>query len=120
MEALLAKKLVEKGAIRQNTEFEALYFAHGLSCLANSQLLGTFRVNAAKFSKDRNQVIFEALNGDNKEIYRFTNDQVVSLDGMPPQRVAAIYNLTTRGEDVAIGKRRGRKPKVVNFDDSDS
>ena len=111
MEALLAKKLIEKGAIRQDTEFEAFYFTHGLSCLASSRLLGRFHITAATYSKEKSQVIFEALSGDKRERYKFTNDQIISLDGMPPARLAAIYNLSARGDDVAVGRRRGRKPR---------
>jgi hypothetical protein len=112
MQAMLAKKLVEKGVIRQYTEFEAYYNAHGLSCVDDARLLGRFRITAAKLSRSTAEVVFEAKHSDSLAPYRFTNAQIVTLDGMPPARLAAIYNLTLAGDEIATGKRRGRKPRL--------
>jgi hypothetical protein len=108
----LAKRLVEKGAIREDTEIEAYYRGHSLSCLDDARLIGRFKLKVAKLSADKTQMIFEALSPD-RRVYRLSNDDVVNLDGMPPDRLASIYNLNIRGEDVAPGKRRGRRPKVA-------
>jgi len=113
---LLAKKLLEKGVIRENTEFEAYYNAHYLSCQKNAQILGKFRIVSARMSGDKSRIIFEGLSDDDKLRYFFSNDDIVTLDGMAPARVASIYNLNAKGEDLAAGKRRGRKPKVQIMD----
>lgn len=105
------KRLVEKGAIRQYTEFEAYYNAHGLSCVSDARLLGRFRITAAKLSKSTSEVVFEAEHSEGRAAYRFTSAQIVTLDGMPPARLAAIYNLTLSGDEISVGKRRGRKPR---------
>lgn len=106
----LAKKLIEKGAIRQNTEIEAYFNANGLSCLCNNRLVGRFKISSAKISKDKNYVIFESQSEDNKK-YRFTNEDVLLLDGMLPEKIAVVYDLNIDGNDIKMGKRRGRKPK---------
>jgi hypothetical protein len=112
MHPLLVKRLVEKGAIRQYTEFEAYYHAHGLSCVSNARLLGRFRITAAKLSKLTSEVVFEAEHSGDRAAYRFTNAQIVTLDGMLPDRLAAIYHLSLSGDDLVVGKRRGRKPRL--------
>src|SRR4051794_36552142 len=113
MHALLAKRLMEKEAIRQYTEFEAYYNAHGLSCVAYARLLGRFRITAARVCRRGAEVVFEAQHcDDTSSVYRFTNAQIVSLDGMPPARLTAIYNFSATGEDINAGKRRGRKPRA--------
>jgi hypothetical protein len=112
MNVLLAKKLIENGAIRQSTELEAYYNAHGLSCVDNSNIIGKFTLVAARYAEKETEIIFECLSEDGLKPYRFTNKEVLSLDGMPPDRVASIYNLKDNGEEMTgCGKRRGRKPK---------
>ena len=106
----MAKKLIEKGAIRQGTVFEASYKTNGLSCVNNSVIVGEFILITAKASPEG--VIFEAL--DEKNIPRRINTaDVTSLDGMDVARVAAIYNLADEGSEVKTAKRRGRKPKSI-------
>lgn len=111
MQALLAKRLVEKGAIRQHTEFEAHYNVHGLSCLDDAQTVAQFRVIAARVCWDRAEVVFEAeLCSDYSVVYRFTNAHILSVDGMSPARLAATYHLSPTGEDVAIPKKPTGRP----------
>ena len=111
MHTQLAKKLIEVGAIRENTEFQAHYRAHGLSCISNSLLIGTFLLKKAIFSNSQQKVFFEGSIGDATEVYRFSDKEILSLDGMPIERVAEIYDLYENGEEKKKAKRRGRKPK---------
>ena len=113
MHMMLAKKLIEKGAIRQNTEFEAYYNTHGLSCIADARTIGVFRIRKASISKHQDKVIFEGMIDESSQPYYFTNEEIITLDGMPPTRLASIYNLTSQGEEEIKSKRRGRKPRLT-------
>lgn len=112
MDAFLAKRFVERGIIRGHTEFEAYFKVHSLSGDENERQLGTFRITAAKFSQERQQMIFEAQHPDTKRPYRFTNRDVISLDGMSPECIAGVFNLSATGEDMPEPKKKGRKPRV--------
>jgi hypothetical protein len=107
----LARKLIEKGAIRQGTVFEANYNAFGLSCVNSTETMGEFILMAAKALKD-GTLIFEAI--DEKDfLCRVNSIDVTRMDGMDIERVAEIYGLAETGSDVKVAKRRGRKPKNV-------
>jgi hypothetical protein len=111
MNSLLAKKLIEKGAIRQGTVFEATYKAYGLSCTNNNLITGEFILHSASVNKD-GVVVFQVLD-ETSHPRRIDSDSVSKMDGMDIQRVAEIYSLAESGSDVkAEGKRRGRKPKA--------
>lgn len=107
MNSLLAKKLIEKGAIRQGTKIEIWYNAHGLSCVDNANITGNFIIDKATYTKD--DVIFYSNYLTNNK--RILSEQIIAIDGMDINRFSKIYNLTINGEDIALTKRRGRKPK---------
>ena len=74
-------------------------------------------LRGARFSEGTSQVMFDAVHRDcapaAPAAFRFSNEDVVSIDGMPADRLASIYHLSATGQDVAAGKRRGRKPRAA-------
>lgn len=63
------------------------------------------------------QVIQPAPDGvicqdSNKRRHLIKIEHIESVDGMEPSRFAAVYNIKADGSAKAIGKKRGRKPKV--------
>lgn len=110
MNPLLAKKLIERGAIRQGTIFQAYYKAHGLSGLNDSSILESFYIHSAGIRPD-GTVCFTAYDSEKKEIRRFMSTEIITMDGMDIQRTAKTYNLAVDGNDAVSGKRRGRKPR---------
>ena len=110
LNSILARKLIEKGVIRQGTVFTASYNTYGLSCANTTNTIGEFILVAAKALKD-GTIVFEAMDEGNIQ-RRVSSTDIVSLDGMNVERVAEIYNLAETGTDVKVAKRRGRKPKV--------
>lgn len=107
----LSKKLVEKGVIREGTEFEAYYHAIGLSGNADVPKRGTFVILGVKTTPDT--VLFECANAIDGTRMRFPATSILTLDGMEPQRLASIYGLAVDGGSMKQGKRRGRKPKSL-------
>jgi hypothetical protein len=112
MKSSLARKLIEKGVIRQGTVFEAYHSSKGLSCTDSSRVVGRFAVSAAKQNTDKT-IYLEAISEDGKSIKRFSAEDVISLDGMEIVRLLKIYDVSEDGVDMVPAKRRGRKPKSL-------
>lgn len=108
MKPELSKILIERGIIREKTIVEAYHLTRGLSCTNNSRVLDEFAIIRAK--KRGEDIVFDAYTRDNvmKEILA---EDVISVDGMDEPRLAKAFMLSTEGEKIAEGKRRGRKPK---------
>lgn len=112
MQPLLARKLIDKGAIRQGTEFEAYHTAPYLSSLNTARVVKRFVIHAARVLGD-GSVAFDAYVDPDPTLYRLSCSDVLSIDGMDEKRFAGIYALTVAGDDIAQGKRRGRRPKKL-------
>lgn len=110
MHLRLAKRLIEKGAIRAGSEIEALYEAQGHFGCVGGKLTGQFTVVGARVASDGN-VLFLARGHKTATTLRIPCGDVLLVDGMAPSRLASSTNLTLRGEDIPEGKRRGRPPK---------
>jgi len=107
METKLARILIERGVIQRGTVLEAYYSTKGISCQCNASVLGTFRLVGAQATKD--WVYFETFMPDTTNQYRIRCDYVISLDGMPLQRIAEAQQLTQDGEVVKSNSRRGKR-----------
>lgn len=110
MHITLSKQLIERGVIKQGTEFDAPYRAVGLSCAADVPRLGTFVVTATKVTED--DVLIEAASTVDGTPLRLSARAIRRIDGMEPDRIASIYGLSVDGVPLKQGKRRGRKPKA--------
>ena len=42
-----------------------------------------------------------------------TDECITAIDGMSIERYADVYNINADGSDKAVGKKRGRKPKLI-------
>jgi hypothetical protein len=55
--------------------------------------------------------VFEAqLCSHTQSVYRFTHANILSVDGMSPERLAAIYHMGPTGEDRAIPHKPTGRP----------
>lgn len=111
MKTEVVKKLIEKGAIKRETEVEAHYKGNDLSGGPLARSRGIFLVLGARLMED--QVTFDAIDtrwGSRQQIH---SDDIIAIDGMDPARFANIFGLTEEGEVLKQGKRRGRKPKAL-------
>lgn len=108
----LAKKLIEMGAIRQGSSISVYYHGHGLSGQNDALLLDTFSIKTAHVTKE-GDVSFVAYGGLSNDLRKFHCTEILALDGMDAERVAKTYNLSLDGTNEVIGKRRGRRKKVI-------
>lgn len=112
MNAMMIKKLIERDIIRQGTEIEVFHYGHGLSCQSDVLTKGTFSIQSASVISDGANIIFTGRSQETGKICRFESEQIMTLDGMTADRLAAIYSMTEDGEEIKQGKRRGRRPKA--------
>ena len=110
MHAGLAETLVTKGIIVRGTEVEAKYLAKGLGCKENIVAQGDFMIVQA-FRNEDGKIGFEMKSTKDGTSRKVLADAIVTIDGMEPERFAAVYNVKPDGGTKAAGKRRGRKPK---------
>lgn len=103
MKSKLARILIERGVIQRGTMMEAYYNTKGISCLCDTEVLGTFRLVGAQATKD--WVYFETIIPDTKEPYRLRCDQIISLDGMPMVRISEAQQLNEDGDETKKRKR---------------
>lgn len=106
MKSKLARVLIERGVIQRGTILEAYHNTKGISCQCDTEVLGRFRLIGAQATRD--WVFFETIIPETKEQHRLRCDQIISLDGMPVDRIAESQQLNEDGE-VKANSRRGRK-----------
>lgn len=109
MNTNLARKLVTAGIIRQNTEIEAEYRGIDLSGRPIIKSRGHFFVQAVKIINE--DVVFEAISVVDGTPRRIKSTDILFMDGMTVQKIAAIHGISDKGDKLKEGKRRGRKPK---------
>lgn len=102
----LAKSLVSKNIIKENTELEVLVKKNGLGSLITTKTFVTV-------DNIENSItpIFHCSDTEDGKNFTISSEQILNIDGMTPNRLASIYNINPDGSFKAPGKKRGRKPK---------
>lgn len=112
----LLEALINRGIMRQDTEFVAKYLATGLDGECNRPVSGLFVTKSVV--KIKGKFYIKAIRKDNEEQYKIDPVNVVEMDGMDPARLANIFNIKPDGSKQKIKRdefgnpiRPGRKPK---------
>lgn len=116
MNSNLLKTLVERDIVNSSTVLEAKYYGNSLGGIQTTLLLGSF--NFIKLS-DNNFVYLKRI--DSEQIYKVVPENIIAIDGMPPERLASIYNIKSDGTGkkvkldplTGLPVRRGRKTNKV-------
>lgn len=111
MKTEVVKKLIDKGAIKRETEVEANYKGKDLSGSPLARARGVFLILGARLMED--QVMFDAVDTRWGQRQSIRSEDILRIDGMEPERFANIFGLTEEGEPLKQGARRGRKPKAL-------
>jgi hypothetical protein len=109
MKSALARVLLTKGVIRQGTVIEAYQNVRGLSCIRNASVVAAFVIARACLLNGV-QIVFDSI-GPDQAPCRLPSEHVISLDGMPIERIASSHNLTLDGAELTM-RRRGRRRKT--------
>jgi len=110
MKTKLAEALVLKGLLSAGTEVRAKHSAMGLGSVNNVIVENDFSIVSTKIT-DAGEVKFrlaDLRSGAPATVYA---EAIQGIDGMDPERYAAVWDITADGGKAVVGKRRGRKPK---------
>jgi hypothetical protein len=111
MNIKLIRKLTEMGIIRENTEIEAFYYGVDLSGNPLTRTKGTFYIQGIRVAKEAENatlVVLSTVDGSKSAV---KSENVLTVDGMPIERLAGIYGIDATGCAISQGKRRGRRPR---------
>lgn len=112
MQEVLLRKLIEKSFFKASTEVDALHRGNSFVGAANHKYQGTFTVNSLTTSAKTGGLLLEVISVTDGAKHRITPEQIVSIEGMTPERFAENYMIAPDGTDIkVVGKRRGRRPK---------
>lgn len=111
MNIVLLKALIEKKLITAKTEFDAdvtvKIFSQEQLIIENQH----FAIRKIKSNTD-NDVVFDCFSTDNGRKETISVSQITNIDGMTPERYAAVFNLDENGVYVPEEhKKRGPKKK---------
>lgn len=105
----LFETLVSRNIINDNTEIEARIRKNDLSGVSYMKFTDTFYYVGHYVEDNHGTVIVsDSTEGAGATIRM---DDILTIDGMAPDRLASIYALNAEGESLRQGARRGRKPK---------
>ena len=105
----LAKTLINKGLITQNTELEGMALTSDTFHGSDAKIQNYVRVQ--NFKTTTNSVTFHCTDIHGRGFYAMSSDDVWEIEGMEPKRFAQCYNLKEDGSYKKPGKKRGRKSK---------
>lgn len=115
MNSNLLLALLEKDIINITTVLEAKYYGNALGGIQTTLLSGSF--NFIKYSN--NMVYVKKI--ESEQTYKILPENIYAIDGMPPERLASIYNIKSDGTSkkvkldplTGLPVRRGRKTNKV-------
>jgi hypothetical protein len=108
----LAERLFEKKLYRAEMEIVAKYQTATLGNVNTVETIGTYMIESVGRRSSDNSLVFSAVSVDDGHKKAFVPESVVSIDGMTPERFAAVYGIAPDGGLRRVGVRRGRKPKI--------
>ena len=113
MNTTLVRKLIACGAIRQDTVIEVEYGAPSLSCVERKGVTGEFVIKRGVNDLINDRVVFDVVKDETSR--RVDASSIFAIDGMDIDRFARTHNLDVYGNDIPVGKKRGRVPKAVKL-----
>ena len=91
MEQAIAKELVKRKIIKEDTELSAWYSAVAFGGVGTVDNVGNFTINSIELKKGK--PIFHARSNVDGKWEDITVDKIVSIDGMEPTKLAEAYGI---------------------------
>lgn len=70
-------------------------------------------VSLSYIKRSDQQIEFHCISTKDGKIYQVKPNQIITIDGMDPSKLASVYGLKRDGSKKETGKKRGRKPKIL-------
>lgn len=102
------KVLVEKNIICKGTVFAATVTIEGVG---GTKILKQIDVIVEAIDNPSDRLTFTCRYPNTKHYVIIIPSQILSVDGMEPERLGKTFNVNLDGSFCAPGKKRGRKPK---------
>lgn len=103
--------LVEHNAISKDNVVTATYT---VTDGVGRKLKRTGNFGIVQFEQTDTNVNFTLQHVVEKNKIKVNDDSIIAIDGMDIKRYADVYNINADGSDKKLGKKRGRKPKLVD------
>lgn len=110
MDIKLAEALVAKNLLPQGTEVRAKYLATSLGGIGQVLVSDDFSITQI-FKNPQGELRFQLESTRDGGTIKLPPIAIMEIDGMEPERFAAVYDIKADGGKAVVGKRRGRKPK---------
>jgi len=94
MEQAIAKELVKRNIIKENTEVRAWYSAVAFGGVGTVDNIGDFTINSIKTNKGK--PTFQARSNVDGKWETITIDKIVAIDGMEPNKLAEAYGIKNK------------------------
>lgn len=117
MHPVIIEKLLERKVIRHATEIVGFYRGMDLCGARIAKVRGTFTIVGGKKLKS-GKYIFSCINTIDGSPQDIASDEITEVDGMDPDRVAAVYGYYMEGDRLIINKRKSRL-SIEDLDDED-
>lgn len=113
MELGLIEGFVNKNVLKPGAEMTIIRPLRGLGGIVQGQT--NEDVSLTYIRRSESKIEFYCISTvDGRQIH-VTPSQIISIDGMDPQKLASVYGLKKDGSPKELGKKRGRKPKILQI-----
>lgn len=120
MQEQLLRKLIAKEHFKIGTEVKATFKGIGLAGYRLHYTESTFTVVTILETSKTKRLFLDVASTFDGEIVRITPADILSIDGMTPERFGENYMISEDGGELQpAGRRRGRRPKGWTPDDDD-
>jgi len=109
MKINLARALIQKGVISNNTRIVATC---PISAMGHMPAYSNLSLTIDRIIIEEGTIKFYSSSNTGKK-YSVPCEEITVVDGMPPERLAAAYDIKIDGANKPAGKKRGRKPKQL-------
>jgi hypothetical protein len=109
---LLAEIFIQKGIIKYNTNVSANYVTEQFGGVLKLEAFTDFSVIRAIKMED-GSIMFDLKQVDDNTRHRVPASAIQRIEGMDPVRIASVYNLKVDGTEKTVGRKRGRKPRII-------
>lgn len=108
MDNTLAKILIERKFLKEEMEVTAHYLGSDLSGTNRVNVTCNFFIQRIQTAIDGRLIFYlrSTKDGTLKKVYA---DSIEQIEGMPPSRFCACYNISINGSQLSNKKKRGRK-----------
>lgn len=112
MHDLLAEIFIQKGIIKYNTNVTANYVTEQFGGVLKLETFTDFSVVRAIKIED-GSIVFDLKQTNDNTRHRVPASAIQKIEGMDPSRIASVYNLKADGSEKTVGRKRGRKPRII-------